>query len=323
MLPDDPTIWRNKSALGFFYAKLDDAQHARPLLLEAADYWRSRVPAAQTELARTLNNLAEVARNKGGYAEALKYLEEAVPICQRIYAADDVRLAEVYSNLAGVLSAQGRYKAAIDQYRQCDRRFAARVQAPPPTGHAELLATTLVNTAMLYKSQRQFHEAARYCCRSAGSAKATVADVDESWLMPFYTALASLYLAQDQAHPTGPPRPLGRPGPGGTIHPASPRPLPEISTCWSSRLGHSGAAARSDDSSPQGRARPGGNGAEQALELANRCRQASLAAKSLTYLAEIELRRGNARQRGRAGRRGPQNPRASAGLSRTCGSWPI
>ena len=122
----------------------------------------TRVPPAPMELARALNNLAEVARNNGGYAEALKHLEEAVPICQRIYGRDDVRLAEVYSNLAGVLSAQGRYKAAIDQYRQTIE--ICRSGEGPTTRRAkELLATTLVNTAMLYKSQRQFREAARYC----------------------------------------------------------------------------------------------------------------------------------------------------------------
>jgi tetratricopeptide (TPR) repeat protein len=153
------------------------------------------------ELARALNNLAEVARNNGGYAEALTHLEEAVPICQRIYAKDDVRLAEVYSNLAGVLSAQGRYKAAIDQYRQTID--ICRAGAGPTTRRAkELLATTLVNTAMLYKSQRQFREAARYCSDALEVQRA--AGAEESGLVPFFTALASLYLAQDQAHPTGP-----------------------------------------------------------------------------------------------------------------------
>ena len=201
MLPDDPNIWRAKSALGAFYGS--QRRHgAKPLLVEAAAYWRTRVPAAPMELARTLNNLAEVARSNGGYAEALKYLEEAVPICQRIYARDDVRLADVYSNLAGVLSAQGRYKAAIDQYRQAVE--ICRAGGGPTTRRAkELLATTLVNTAMLYKSQRQFREAAHYCADALEVQRAATG-ADESGLVPFYSALASLYLAQDQAHPTGP-----------------------------------------------------------------------------------------------------------------------
>ena len=114
-----------------------------------------------------------------------------------------LRLAEVYSNLAGVLSAQGRYKAAIDEYRRGGGDLPGRQGCRHASGPSELLATTLVNTAMLYKSQRQFREAARYCSEAL-EVQRSLTDVDESRLVPFYSALASLYLAQDQAHPTGP-----------------------------------------------------------------------------------------------------------------------
>jgi CHAT domain-containing protein/tetratricopeptide (TPR) repeat protein len=289
MLPEDPNLWRAKSALGAFYGKRDDATTAKPLLIEAAAYWRSRVPPAPMELARTLNNLAEVARNNGGYAEALKHLEEAVPICQRIYAKDDVRLAEVYSNLAGVLSAQGRYKAAIDQYRQTIE--ICRAGAGPVTRRAkELLATTLVNTAMLYKSQRQFREAARYCADALEVQRASTG-ADESGLVPFYTALASLYLAQDQAHPTGPASvsvDLGQ---------AAQFTAQAHDLCQKYNLGEQPAGIlvlqlEAMIHLRKGELEPGATALKQALVLAQRCRQASLSAKSLTYLAEIALRRG-------------------------------
>ncbi len=293
MLPDDPNIWRAKSALGAFHGKRDDATSAKPLLVEAAAYWRTRVPAAPMELARALNNLAEVARNNGGYAEALKYLEEAVPICQRIYAVDDVRLAEVYSNLAGVLSAQGRYKAAIDQYRRAVE--ICRAGGGPATRRAkELLATTLVNTAMLYKSQRQFREAAHYCADALEVQRAATG-ADESGLVPFYSALASLYLAQDQAHPTGPAAVSVDLGQAASFTEQA----HELCRKYDLLEQPAGILVLQLEAMihlRKGELGPGEAEFKQALVLAQRCRQAAMAAKSLTYLAEIELRRGAAQR---------------------------
>jgi CHAT domain-containing protein len=291
MLPDDPNLWRTKSALGAFYGKRDDATSAKPLLIDAAAYWRGRVPPAPMELARALNNLAEVARNNGGYTEALKHLEEAVPICEQIYAKDDVRLAEVYSNLAGVLSAQGRYKAAIDQYRRTID--ICREGAGPTTRRAkELLATTLVNTAMLYKSQRQFREAARYCADALDVQRAATGD-DESGLVPFYTALASLYLAQDQAHPSGPASVSVDLGQAAQFTAQA----EDLCQKYNLREQPAGILVLQLGAMihlRKGELEPGETALRQALQLSQRCRQASLAAKSLTYLAEIALRRGNA-----------------------------
>ncbi len=42
LLPDDPEIWRSKTALGEFYAHAHDANAARPLLTAALRYWRNR-----------------------------------------------------------------------------------------------------------------------------------------------------------------------------------------------------------------------------------------------------------------------------------------
>ncbi|HTU23928.1 MAG TPA: tetratricopeptide repeat protein, partial [Pirellulales bacterium] len=293
MLPDDPGIWRAKSALGAFYGKRDDATSAKPLLTAAADYWRQRIPPAPVELTRALNNLAEVARNNGGYAEALTHLEEAVPICERIYPKDDVRLAEVYANLAGVLSAQGRYKAAIDQYRRTID--ICRSDGKPATRRAsELLATTLVNTAMLYKSQRQFHEAARYCAEALDVQRAT-AGADESGLTPFYTALASLYLAQDQAHPTGPASVSVDLGQAAQFTQQA-HDLCQKYNLLEQPAGILVLQLEAMIHLRKGELDPGEAELKQALALAERCRQASLTAKSLTYLAEIQLRRGAAQK---------------------------
>ena len=288
LLPDDPELWRTKAALGGFYSKLDDMPRARPLLEDALGYWRGRQPPAVTELAAALNNLAEVARASGAYNEAYEHLEEALPLYERLYAADDFRLAELHSNLAAVLSAKGRYKSAIDHYRATAK--VCRASAEKDRHADELLATTLLNTAMLYKSQRQFAEAADNCLE-AFAIRRRLAPGDEKSLLPFYLAIASLHLAQDQTHPANVGevsndlleaekfitdarnccvrlRQLDKPS-GGTVH--------QLEGMVQLRHGRLERAAESF---------------QQSLSIAKNSRQIAAEAKSLTYLAEVELRHG-------------------------------
>ncbi len=201
MLLDDPGSYRAKSDLGALYIKTESPESAKPLLLEALEYWRGRTPPAHQELARTLNNLAEIARNNGAYSESLEYLKEAVPIYQKLYAADDCRLAEVLSNLAVIMAGKGEYKAAIGHYQLATEICRKSAEKHDHRG-LELLPPTLLNTAMLYKSQRQFREAARCCAEALEARRKTVGD-DAKSLLPYYMALALLHLAQDPSQPSG------------------------------------------------------------------------------------------------------------------------
>ena len=319
MLPDDPNLWRVKTALGAFYGKRDErdgTQTAKPLLMEAAEYWRGRVPPAPIDLVRTLNNLADVARNSGGYAEALQYLDEAIPICRGIYTENDVRLAEVYGNQAAVLSAQGRYKAAIDLYGQaidiCRREPDARRKN-------ELLATTLVNTAMLYKSQRQFGNAATFCF-DALEVQRTSGD-EASGLVPFYTALASLYIAKEQAHPTGPAATSDDLDKAANFtHQAR-----DLCQKYDLLEQWEGILVRQLEATihlRKGELDASEAAFEEALTLAQQRKEPALAAKSLTYLAEIELRRGKFQRADELAGEAIKSTNRCKPIQ-TCDSWPI
>ena len=187
----------------------------------------------------------------------------------------------------------GRYKAAIDEYRR-GAEICRAVKGPAAERATQVLATTLINTAMLYKSQRQFHEAARYCSEAL-EAQRSSADVEESSLVPFYSALASLYLAQDQAHPTGPAA-LSVDLSQAEQFTQQARDLCQKYQLLEQPAGIVVLQLEAMIHSRKGEFDSAEKGFQQALELANRARQASLAAKSLTYLAEIELRRGHTRQ---------------------------
>lgn len=193
---DHPDIWRARLVLAGFYSKVDDLPAAKSLLVETLQYWKSHQPPAWSELAGTLSKLAEVARAEGALTEALAYLEEALPVYRQLYDAGDLRMAELYANLAGLQSAKGQYKSAIDNYREAVKIFRREAGKADPRAD-ELLSATLLNMAMLFKSQRQFREAATHC-REALDVQLRIASKDDQSTLPFYLALTSLHLAQDK-----------------------------------------------------------------------------------------------------------------------------
>lgn len=198
MLPDDPAIARAKSALGAFLARAENFLPARPVLTESAAYWRKRTPPAPVELAGTLNNLADVERSLGNVRAAQTALEEAAPLYEQFLPPGDIKLAEIQANLASVLAAQGLFKPALDHYQRavdvCQKQAG---QSALRTD--EVLSTTLLNMAMLFKSQRQFRQAADYCTEAL-NARRRIVSSESQGLLPFYLALASLHLAQYQAN---------------------------------------------------------------------------------------------------------------------------
>lgn len=214
MLPDDPAIARAKSALGAFLARGENYTAARPILTEAAAYWRKRTPPAPVELASTLNNLSDVERTLGQVRAAQAALEEAAPLYEQFLAPGDIKLAEVEANLASVLAAQGQFKPALDRYQKAVDVCQKQLGQPSPRTD-EVLSTTLLNMAMLYKSQRQFRQAADYCSEAL-NARRRMVSADSQGLLPFYLALASLHLAQYQAN-QGDPASLADLGQAGTF----------------------------------------------------------------------------------------------------------
>ncbi|HEY2881266.1 MAG TPA: tetratricopeptide repeat protein, partial [Pirellulales bacterium] len=193
---DDPALVRANMALGAFLAKADDWQAAQPLLDSAAEFWRKHTPASPADLAGTLLNSAEIARSRGNYAAAQAQLEEAVVAYRTVLAADDLKLADTLSNLAAVQNARGQFRGSLANFTA-----AAAVCCAPANAddlHAqELLGTLLLNESMLYKAQRQFAAAAEVCEQSLAIQRKLHPAADDPAQLPFHTALASLYFAQD------------------------------------------------------------------------------------------------------------------------------
>ncbi len=140
---DDPALVHAKTALGAFLAKGDNWNAAKPILEEAAEYWRKRVPASPADLAGVLVNLAEIARQTGSYARAQTLLEEAVAADRKVLATDDIQLAETVANLAAVQNARGQFAEALANFQEAE----SICRAPSNANHRraeELLGTTLL-----------------------------------------------------------------------------------------------------------------------------------------------------------------------------------
>ena len=287
--PDDPEIWRTRSALGAFYSKLEDLASAKPLLEQARLYWKSHQPPALSDFASTLNNLAEVARAGGAFMEAQGYMEEAAPIYRQLYGADDFRMAELYANLGGIQSAKGQYKTAVDNYREAVRICRRESAAANPRAD-ELLSTTLLNTAMLFKSQRQFREAANHC-REALDAQLRIAKKDDQSTIPFYLAMASLHLAQDQLQPTA-VKTVNNDLVQAKNYTDEAQRLCDKFELRDKTAGVTVSQLQGMIHLRTGELVAAQNDFETARKIAAGTRQLALEAKCLTYLAEVELRKG-------------------------------
>jgi CHAT domain-containing protein len=193
---DDPAFIRAKTMLGAFLAKNEDWNAARPILEEAAAYWRTRVPLAPADLAGTLVNLAEIARQTGSFTQAQSLLEEALLSYRAVLSSHDVKLADALSNLAAVQNARGQFHEALTNYLEVESicRDPANID---DRRSEELHSTALLNLSMLYKSQRQFDSAAATCEQALALVQKRHPSDTDIALLPFHIALASLYLAED------------------------------------------------------------------------------------------------------------------------------
>ncbi len=147
-----------QSRLGALYGLAGEFEKARPLLLDAALYWKKLDPPDPLELATVVNDLAVTERATGSYDQAQMLFEKALSIRQRQLPSDDMRVAYSYSNLASVLSPRGDYARAIVLYEQALEIFRKKGQVA-----RSALSNTLLNMAMTYKSQGQLDKASEYC----------------------------------------------------------------------------------------------------------------------------------------------------------------
>jgi tetratricopeptide (TPR) repeat protein/CHAT domain-containing protein len=122
-----------------------------------------------TDVARSLNNLAEVYRAQGRNAEAEPLYRRSLAIREKALGLEHPDVAIVLDNLAELYRAQGRYADAVPLYR----RSLAIVENALGSEHPRV-ATALNNLAALYQAQARYPEAEPLYLRSLAIAKSAL-----------------------------------------------------------------------------------------------------------------------------------------------------
>jgi CHAT domain-containing protein/tetratricopeptide (TPR) repeat protein len=186
---DHPLTESAAADLGALYGAIENYEAAKPLLMDALNYWRRRNPTAPIQLARALNDLGVVEKATGSFNEAQSLFDEALAIRSRVLKPDDLRLAYSLNNLASVYLAKGDYARAISLFDRAIDIHRQRGRAAEDS-----LSNTLLNVAMVYKSQGQFDKAGQNC-REALKIYERMFGADAPGALSLYTALTSLSTA--------------------------------------------------------------------------------------------------------------------------------
>ena len=156
------------------------------------------MPTATSEISQTLIQLSKVAAIAGDRQQAIAYAEEGVKSCQPP-AGHELQLAEAYDSLGDALAADEQNEKAIDQYGQAVQICRDR---PKDRRANTILYGSLVDIATVYKSQREYRQAAEYCAQAL-DVRRQMPGKDPLALIGLHTALATLQLADDQTKPGG------------------------------------------------------------------------------------------------------------------------
>ena len=137
-----------------------------------------------------LHNIAGVYYALGDYAEALKYYQKALAICEKVLGGEHLDTATMYNNIAGVYHAQGDCAETLKYYRKA---LAIREKVLGPE-HPDT-ATTYDNLAVVYCNQRDYAVALEYH-QKALAIREKVLGPEHPDTATTYNNLAGLYLAQ-------------------------------------------------------------------------------------------------------------------------------
>jgi CHAT domain-containing protein/tetratricopeptide (TPR) repeat protein len=153
---------QDELALAFaalFTAFAADRRGQYPLALSLYQEARERFETAKEPAwqAITFNNIGEIYRAQGEYAEALDYHRRALALKQKLYKGPHPTIATSLNNIGAVYGAQEEYAQALDYFQQALSMWQKLYQAPHPA-----IATSLNNIGEAYRQQGEYALALDY-----------------------------------------------------------------------------------------------------------------------------------------------------------------
>jgi tetratricopeptide (TPR) repeat protein len=149
------------SELGIQYARSGRLDEAEALFKKSIAILEKTVGPMHPDLAKSLNNLAELYRTQNRESEAEAVHQRILAIRERTLGPNHPDVAKSLNNLALIYHAQKRYAAAEAYYQ----RAILIWEKTPPTDASEL-AMSLNNLATLYGTEGRYPEAETFFRRS-------------------------------------------------------------------------------------------------------------------------------------------------------------
>ncbi len=149
----DEAAWERHNSAGIAaYRKGDYAEAIRrfEVALKEAKAFGEEDP----RFADALNNLAELYKAQGRYAEAEPLYKRSLVILKKVLGPEHPRVALGLNNLAGLYESQGRYAEAEPLYKR-SLVIGEKTLSPEHPN----VAATLNNLAALYQTQGRYAEA--------------------------------------------------------------------------------------------------------------------------------------------------------------------
>ena len=125
--PEHSDVALSLNGLGLIYAGKGDYTRAEPLYERALGIYSKLSNTAQSQdnrnaatgnVAATLNNLAELYKNRGEYARAEPLYQSALTICVKLRGEQNSSVANTLNNLADMYRAKGDYARAEPLFRR-------------------------------------------------------------------------------------------------------------------------------------------------------------------------------------------------------------
>lgn len=144
--------------VGYYSYLYGQYAEAEPLLSQSLQLFTHLFGESNTQVAQSLNNLAELYRSQGRYDEAKPLYQRALELNQRLLGYDHPEVANSLNNLALLYTSSGLLQAHHDEaekfYGQALELYQQSLGEKHPT-----VANSLNNLAELYRIQGRYGEA--------------------------------------------------------------------------------------------------------------------------------------------------------------------
>lgn len=189
----DPRIAPARLAIGLASLEVGDPRTAEAAFTEVLECWETVDPSTPYDYFSAVIGLSQAKSKVATPSEAMQVLEHYEARCRELLPEQDPRRADLHCHIGSLRSALGLFDAAIRRYETAIGIYEANAQQSDGESRSEVYAATLLNLALIYKSQSSNEAATRYAQQALDLQLA--ADPLRPLVLSCHILLADLHLA--------------------------------------------------------------------------------------------------------------------------------